>query len=80
MNESNAIMIIGILKGIRVQTKDIDVEYALNQSIDVFTKLLQGYRLIEPEKGDRMDPNIDPATGKVLTEEDLTKEIKEEEK
>ena len=74
MNESTIIMIIGVLKGMKTLTKDVDAEYALQSSIDVFSKLLQGYRLVEPEQGERMDPNVDPATGKVLTEEDLTKD------
>jgi hypothetical protein len=50
MDEMNleAIFIIGILKGLRSQIKDSDVIIALDKSIDVFTKINDGYILQKP--------------------------------
>lgn len=45
-----AIFIIGILKGLKCQIQDNDVKLALEKSIDVFSKITEGYILQKPEE------------------------------
>lgn len=45
-----AIFTIGILKGLKCQIQDNDVKLALEKSIDVFSKITEGYVLQKPEE------------------------------
>jgi transcription elongation factor Elf1 len=45
-----AIFTIGILKGLKCQIQDNDVKLALEKSIDVFSKIVDGYILQKPEE------------------------------
>jgi transcription elongation factor Elf1 len=45
-----AIFTIGILKGLKCQIQDNDVKLALEKSIDVFSKISDGYILQKPEE------------------------------
>lgn len=45
-----AIFTIGILKGLKCQIQDNDVKLALEKSIDVFSKIAEGYILQKPEE------------------------------
>lgn len=44
-----AVFTIGILKGLKCQIQDNDVKLALEKSIDVFSKITDGYILQKPE-------------------------------
>ena len=45
-----AIFTIGILTGLKCQIQDNDVKLTLEKSIDVFSKIADGYILQKPEK------------------------------
>lgn len=49
MENAQMILTVGILKGIQSQMNDTDVKYALNDCIDIYGKLLQGYELVKNE-------------------------------